>query len=120
MTRAEELQRKQARNRKEYEATKEKRRERYRKWYWENHDFALAKAAATRNRLREKAVVSHKPIQPSIEALEETLPYQLRINKALLRKEFLKIPILERPTYDIYLKLKTIEYYKQHERTDEY
>ena len=117
MTRQEELERKQARNRKEYEARKEKRlerqREQSRKWYWKNREYYLAKSAATRKRLREEAKFMPKVFHKSIEAIEQELPYLLRQNVKRLRKSFLKIPILQRPPYDVYLKQLTIEYYKE-------
>lgn len=112
MTRAEELERKQERNRREYQSRKEKRlerqREQSRKWYWENREYQLAKAAATRKRLREQAIVTPKEPPPSIESLESQLPYYLKQDISRLRAEFLKIPILQRPPYDEFLKTKTI------------
>lgn len=112
MTRAEELREKQLRNIKAYEARKEKQREKARKWYWDNREYALMKAAANRQRDKERHPIKVQPIKPSMESLEEQLPFRLRIMKGKLRKEFLKIPILERPTYDVFLKMKTIEYIK--------
>lgn len=53
MTRSEELKRKQERNRQEYERRLDRKREQSRQWYWKNRDYALAKAAATRQRKRE-------------------------------------------------------------------
>ena len=112
MTRAEELSKKQERNRLEYQARKEKRlerqREQSRKWYWKNREYQLAKAAATRQRKREEASVAPKEPPPSIESLEAQLPYYLKQDIPGLRAEFLKIPISERPPYDEFLKTKTI------------
>lgn len=112
MTRAEELERKQERNRLEYQARKEKRlerqREQSRKWYWKNREYQLAKAAATRKRLREQAIVTPRESSPSIDSLEAQLPYYLKQDIPGLRAEFLKIPITERPPYDEFLKMKTI------------
>lgn len=112
MTRAEELERKRERNRLEYQAGKEKRlerqREQSRKWYWANREYQLAKAAATRQRLREQAIVTPRESSPSIDSLEAQLPYCLKQDIPSLRAEFLKIPIMERPPYDEFLKMKTI------------
>jgi hypothetical protein len=112
MTRAEELKRKQERNRQEYERRLDRKREQSRQWYWKNRDYALAKAAATRQRKREEASVASKEPPPSIESLEAQLPYYLKQDIPGLRDEFLKIPILQRPPYDVFLKMKTIEYLK--------
>lgn len=108
MTRAEELEKKKERNRREYERRLERKREQSRQWYWQNRDYALAKAAATRQRLREEASVAPKDPPPSIESLEEQLPYYLKQDIPGLRAEFLNIPINERPPYDEFLKMKTI------------
>lgn len=108
MTRAEELAKKQERNRLEYERRLDRKREQSRQWYWKNRDYALAKAAATRQRKREEASVAHKEPPPSIESLEAQLPYYLKQDIPGLRAEFLKIPITERPPYDEFLKTKTI------------
>lgn len=115
MNRKEEYEAKSARYRKDYEKYKERMREKSRKWYWANREWALKKAAIGRQRRREESIAAKKLIhfQPSMEALEQDLPWKLRQNIPLLRKNFLKIPILERPPYDVYLKLKTIEYYKE-------
>lgn len=113
MTRAEEYEAKSARYRKDYGKYKERQREKSKEWYWANRDYALKKAEATRKRLRENSKVIQKPLPPSIDSLEEALPYELRMNTALLRVEFLRIPILQRPPYDIYLRQKTAEYYKE-------
>lgn len=86
MTRAEELKRKQERNRQEYERRLDRKRE-------------------------QSSVASKEP-PPSIESLETQLPYYLKQDIPGLRAEFLKIPILQRPPYDVFLKMKTIEYLK--------
>lgn len=106
MTRAEELAKKQNRNRLEYERRLDRKREQSRQWYWKNRDYALAKAAATRQRKREEASVAPKEPPPSIESLEAQLPYYLKQDIPGLRAEFLKIPITERPPYDKYLQAK--------------
>ena len=108
MNRQEELERKQARNRKEYDARKAKRLERQRelsrKWYWANREYCLAKSAADRQRRRDEATFTPKPTPPSIESIEASMPEVIRRNIKRYRKEFLKIPILERPPYDEYLR----------------
>lgn len=113
MTRAEELAIKQERNRKEYEARKEAKKAYSREWYRKNKDYFRLKTAARREKQRKDAEVKKHVIKPSIESIEEQLPYELRKDKYTLRRKFLKIPIHERPTYDIYLRLKTAEYYKR-------
>jgi hypothetical protein len=115
MTRAEELKLKEAKYRKDYEKYKERQREKSRRWYWENRDWALKKAAIGRQRRRDKAMANAKPkpVTPSIESIEQSLPFAMRSNTERLREAFLNIPILQRPPYDVYLKLKTIEYYKE-------
>ena len=70
------------------------------------------KAAEYRQRRRREAKVTKTP-PPSTDALEAQLPPALRANIRRLREEFLKIPILQRPPYDVYLKIKTIEYLKK-------
>lgn len=109
MTRADELERKQERNRREYEARKEDKKAQVKRWYDKNHEYALMRAAAYRQRRRREAKFTKTP-PPSTDALEAQLPPALRANIPRLRKEFLKIPILQRPPYDVYLKLKTIEH----------
>lgn len=108
MTRADELEKKKERNRREYERRLDRKREQSRQWYWQNRDYALAKAAATRQRKREETIVATKEPPPSIESLEAQLPYYLKQDIPGLRAEFLKIPITERPPYDEVLKTKTI------------
>ena len=115
MTRAEEYEAKSARNRRDYEKYKERMRAKAKEWYWKNRDYALQKAAANRQRNRECSKVKPRHMEPSIDSIEERLPFAIKRDIKQLRKAFLKIPILQRPPYDVYLKLKTIEYYKQHE-----
>ena len=43
MTRAEELEKKQERNRREYEQRLDRKRKQSRQWYWQNRDYALAR-----------------------------------------------------------------------------
>jgi len=102
------MERKQERNRREYERRLDRKREQSRQWYWQNRDYALAKAAATRQRKREEASIAPKEPPPSIESLEAQLPYYLKRDIQGLRAEFLRIPITERPPYDEFLKKKTI------------
>lgn len=115
MTRAEEYEAKSARNRRDYEKYKERMRAKAKEWYWKNRDYALQKGAANRQRNRERSKTKPRHMEPSIDSIEERLPFALKRDINQLRKAFLKIPILQRPPYDVYLKLKTIEYYKQHE-----
>ena len=114
MTRAEELAKKQERNRLEYQTRKEKRlerqREQSRKWYLKNREYQLAKAAATRKRLREQAIVTPRESPPSIESLEAQAPPIIQKNIGRIREDFLKIPILQRPPYDKYLQAKIQKY----------
>ena len=114
MTRAEELAKKQERNRREYEARRDAKIIKSKEWYDKNHEYALMKAAEYRQRRRREAKFTKTP-PPSTDTLEAQLPPALRANIRQLRKEFLSIHISKRPPYDVYLKLKTIEYYKQHE-----
>ena len=113
MTREEELKLKQARNRKDYENRGEYYRQKAKEWYRKNREYALQKGAALRQRKREEAHQMPKVFHRSIESKEQDLPALLRNNTARLREEFLRIPILQRPPYDVYLKMKTIEYLKQ-------
>lgn len=110
------MTRKQQLDHERYVANRDERlarqRERSKEWYWKNHDYALAKRAATYQRLKEEAAVAPKPTKPSIESIEGALPYQLKNIIPHLRAEFLKIPILERPPYDVWLKQKEDEYLK--------
>lgn len=114
MTRAEELAKKQERNRQEYEARRDAKIIKSKEWYDKNREYALLKAAEYRQRRRREAKVTKTP-PPSTDALEAQLPPALRANIRRLREEFLSIHISKRPPYDVYLKLKTIEYYKQYE-----
>ena len=82
-------------------------------YYKENRDFILAKASIQRQRKRKQAALMPKVFHRSIESKEQDLPWPLRNNTARLREEFLRIPILQRPPYDVFLKMKTIEYLKQ-------
>lgn len=111
MTRAEELAKKQDRNRREYEARRDAKINKSKEWYDNNHEYALMRAAEYRQRRRRDAKITKTP-PPSTDALEAQLPPTLRANIRQLREEFLKIPILQRPPYDVYLKMKTIEYLK--------
>lgn len=81
-------------------------------YYWDNREFILAKAAIARERKRKHATQMPKAFNSSIASKEEDLPWPLRNNITRLREEFLKIPILQRPPYDVYLKMKTIEHLK--------
>ena len=111
MTRAEELAKKQERNRREYEARLDAKIIKSKEWYDKNHEYALMKAAEYRQRRRREAKVTKTP-PPSTDALEAQLPPALRSNIRRLREEFLKIPILQRPPYDKFLRDKTIEHLK--------
>lgn len=113
MTRAEEYEAKSARNRRDYEKYKERMRAKAKEWYWKNRDYALQKAAANRQRNRECSKTKPRHMEPSIDSIEERLPFALKRDINQLRKAFLKIPILQRPPYDVYLKLKTIEHLKK-------
>jgi hypothetical protein len=59
--------------------------------------------------------------RPSTDYFEGLLPPMLYVSRMRLREEYLKIPILERPIYDYFLRCKTIEHLiqkrrEQHER----
>ena len=112
MTRAEELERKQERNRREYEARRDAKINKSKEWYDNNHEYALMRAAEYRQRRRREAKVTKTP-PPSTDALEAQLPPALRANIRQMREDFLKIHISERPPYDVYLKMKTIEHLKK-------
>lgn len=109
MTRAEDKALRRERNRRDYESRKESKKEYSRRWYYENHDHVLKKAAEYRQRRREDAVVT-KFVPPSTDALESALPPALRKNIMELRAEYLGIHISRRPPYDAFLKMKTIEH----------
>lgn len=70
-----------------------------------HHDELLRKARERRNRNREP---SYKG--PSTAMCEEQLPEGLKRNKMALRDEFRKIPIHKRPSYDNFLRCKTVEF----------
>lgn len=112
MTRAEELAKKQERNRREYKARRDAKIIKSKEWYEKNHEYALMKAAEYRQRRRREAKVT-KTSPPSTDALEAQLPPALRANIRRLREEFLKIHISERPPYDKFLRDKTIEHLKK-------
>ena len=111
MTRAEELAKKQERNRREYEARRDAKIIKSKEWYEKNNEYALMKAAEYRQRRRREAKVTKTP-PPSTDALEAQLPPTLRANIRQLRKEFLSIHISRRPPYDKFLRDKTIEHLK--------
>ena len=104
MTRAESDALRTERNRKEYLARQEQKkayaRQHYRKY--------------GRPRKREYKDKPFRP--PSTDACESELPYGLRNDKAALRIEYRKIPITERPSYDYFLRCKTVEYIRNHDR----
>ena len=81
-------------------------------YYWENREFILAKAAIARSRKRKYANQMPKAFNSSIASKEQDLPWPLRNNTARLREEFLRIPILQRPPYDVFLKMKINEHLK--------
>jgi len=105
------------------ERDRERRHERYienaeyfkaksKAYYRENREFILAKAAIARKRKRKYANQMPKVFQRSVESKEQDLPWPLRNNITRLCEEFLRIPILQRPPYDVFLKMKTVEYLK--------
>ena len=113
MTRMEELERKRERNRQEYLKNRDKRMEQSRKWYSMHKDYYYEKTRRYRERKRNETLAAPSAIRPSIESQEAVLPYELRKKTKQMRHEFLKIPIQDRPTYDVYIRQKTAEYYKQ-------
>lgn len=94
-----------------YAAHKDEYKARARKWYWENREHALQKAALNREKRRRNAKFTAET-KPSIDAIEASLPRGLREKIPTLRSRFLDIPIHQRPPYDEYLRYKTIEYLK--------
>jgi hypothetical protein len=71
-----------------------------------------------RDRKRQEAFDQGKTPPPkSTDALEAELPYALRTNIPRLRQEYLSIHITERPQYEIFLKYKTAQYYKEYGKT---
>ena len=112
MTRSEELQRKQERNRREYEARREMKILKAKEYYDINKDYRRIKDAEYRHRRRREAKVTKTP-PPSTDALEAQLPPALRMNIRTLRAEFLSIHISKRPPYDKFLRDKTIEHLKK-------
>ena len=109
----EELERKRERNRQEYLKNRDKRMEQSRKWYSMHKDYFYEKTRRYRERKRNETLAASSAIRPSIESQEAVLPYELRRDTERLRREFLKIPIQDRPTYDVFIRQKTAEYYKQ-------
>jgi len=106
MTRAESDALRTERNRKEYLARQEQKKAYARQYYRKNG----------RPRKREHQDKPFRP--PSTDACESELPYGLRKDKAALRIEYLKIPIAERPSYDYYLRCKTVEYIRNYARRE--
>jgi hypothetical protein len=88
-----------------------KARERAKQYYWKHRESMLQKTAAYRQRKREGHIRTVQ-LPPSIESLEAALPFSMRIKVSRLRAEFKKLPILQRPPYDEWLKQKTIEHLK--------
>lgn len=109
----EELERKRERNRREYLKNHEKRIFYARKYYSEHKEYFQLKAKRYRERKRAERMDAPPVTRPSIESLEESLPYELRRKTKQMRREFLKIPIQKRPTYDVYIRQKTAEYFKK-------
>ena len=105
----EQLTKKQETNRSYYLKNREKILRNYKKWYSTHHEQALMTAAMYRQRTREKTHDGMPPKPPTTKELEDALPYELRIHIARLRKEYLSIHITERPAYEDFLKMKTIE-----------
>lgn len=123
MTRAESylLQREIERN--DYLNSRE-RRLAYARQYAREHREILTQQQRERRRMkaagtfidRRKIEREERNAIPSTDACEEALPLHLRCNKQRLRDEFLRIHITERPTYDYFLRCKTIEYMRDYER----
>lgn len=86
-----------------------KARERAKQYYWKHRDAMLQKTAAYRQRKREGHVRTVQ-LPPSVESIEAALPFFMRTKISCLRSEFKKLPILQRPPYDEWLKKKTQEY----------
>jgi hypothetical protein len=118
MTREEDKAIRKARNRKEYEARKERKKAWFREYYAENREYINMKHKIWRDRKRQEAFDQGKTPPPkSTDALEAELPYALRTNIPRLRQEYLSIHITERPQYEIFLKYKTAQYYKEYGKT---
>ena len=112
MTKEEEKAKVHAMYAADYAANHEKYLEKSRRYYRENRDVILVKQALHRQRKRDGATFTAPTPSPSIDALEEQMPYAMKANRKGLRKEFLKIPITQRPPYDVWLKMKILEHIK--------
>ena len=86
----------------------------YQKKYAKEHKEHIN--AMQRERRRRKAA-GLEPFRiyrrPSTDSFEAALPPALYCNRMRLREEYRKIPILERPIYDYFLRCKTIEYLRE-------
>lgn len=83
----------------------------YQKKYAKEHKEHIN--AMQRERRRRKALGIDPPRiyrRPSTDSFEAALPPALYCNRMRLREEYRKIPILDRPVYDYYLRCKTIQY----------
>lgn len=109
MTRTESDAARKAANRKDYLRRRDKMLAYQRQYAKDNREHINA---MQRERRRRKAigVIKEKYVRPSTDAFEESLPLALRMMKSRLRDEYLRIPIIERPVYDYFLRCKIIEY----------
>lgn len=115
MTREEDAAVRKERNRKDYEARKERKKAWCREYYAEHREYINIKHKMWRDRKRQEAFDKGKtPLPKSTDALEAELPYALRVNIQRLRQEYLSIHITERPQYEIFLKYKTAQYLKEY------
>lgn len=107
MTREEDREIAKAINRMNYLRRREKKLKYSSEYAKRNKDYINYMQRERRKRRNEAKAEIYIP--PSIDSIEEKLPYILRKNKVELRREFLSIPILQRPTYDYFLRCKEIE-----------
>lgn len=110
MTRKEEKELQKALNHKEYVRNRAHRLEYASRYAKEHREHINEMARKRRAKAKIKAMEVETYIPPSIDSIEEMMPYFLKKNKAALRAEFLSIHITKRPTYDFFLRCKTIEY----------
>jgi len=119
MTRSEFEAMMRLRNRQDYLSRHDRKLLAQKRYYVKHHDQQMAYQREYRARHRQPLPPAYRP--PSTEACEANLPYALRQQKMALRAEFLKIPITQRPPYDYYLRMKTIEHIiENYDRREQY
>lgn len=114
MTRAEFESMMRLRNHNEYMSRHDRKLLAQKRYYLGHHEEVLA--YQKQYRARHRTPLPPPYIPPSTEACEAMLPYALRQTKTALRNEFLRIPITQRPSYDYYLRTKTVEHLMNYDR----